>query len=316
MSQKSQKNKHVNDNTPAFTSPDGILVRINRGGNKIQFIRDLCRNEEITHVQFRILVPLVDMSNEGTHEDSGRWGKAWMSVETLAKESGCSERAVQDNMPLLEAAGIVKVKRDLTDDGKPKGGRSNVNEFWLTGWNKFGAVVEDEKKGARGAPFGEKERVHAAPDKGARGSEKGAHRAPDSTYRPYAETQPKDSTAAASGERGPAAVDLSFDGSEQKPEPANGNEIAPWPVDIDARFMKIYPKGGDLRKISAALDEIRREGLTDYRDILRGATYYARDEARKIAAGYAMGPENFLTKRVYVGYQQNHRPKSEKKVAI
>lgn len=207
------RKKNSKQENQAFESPDGVLIQINRGGNKMQFIRDLCRTKEITHVQFRMLVPLVDMSNEGTHDNPELWGKAWMKVDTLAYESGCSERAIQDNMPLLEAAGIVKVKRDLTNDGRPKGGRSNYNEYWLDGWNKFGAVSEDHEKGAHRAPFSESEKGArgsgkgaACSGKGARGSKKGAHGAPDSTY--LLNPEPNQYTPPAAPRReGPADLD-------------------------------------------------------------------------------------------------------------
>ncbi|UPK17595.1 hypothetical protein [Bradyrhizobium sp. 131] len=324
--QNSRKNKHANDNTPVFESPDGILIRINRGGNKMQFVRDLCRNEKITHVQFRMLVPLVDASNEGAHENPSLWGKSWMNVETLAKESGCSVRAVKDNMPLLEAAGIVKVKRDLTDDGRPKGGRSNVNEYWLPGWNRFGAVDEDQTKGAHGGPFSKEQTVHPAAENGARGSKNGArgsenraHHAPDSTYSPHSETPPKDPTQAvpASGKRGPAAGSVDDDRPQSKP--ANDHvEIEPWPEDIEAmvdKFQSYYPKGGDRSKIADALEEIRREGNTEFRDILRGASNYKRESAGTDPQWITF-PENFLRKRGWKGYQQDHRQRPKPSMAI
>lgn len=284
----------------------------------MQFIRDLCRNEKITHVQFRMLVPLVDMSNEGTHEDSELWGKAWMKVETLAKESGCSERAVQDNMPLLEAAGIVKVKRDLTDDGRPKGGRSNVNEYWLPGWNKFGAVDESEN-GARGAPFGKSERVQPAPETVQPAPEKGAPAAHDSADAPLSKTPPKDppQAAPASGERGPAVGSVDEDGHQSKPANENA-KVEPWPDDIYVtvdKFLSYYPKGGDRTKIAEALEEIRREGKTEFRDILRGASNYKRENA-STDPQWIKTPENFLRKRLWTGFQRDNRRRPEMAMAI
>lgn len=322
MSRNSEKRKHDN---LAFKSPDGGLIQINRGGNKMQFIRDLCRNEKITHVQFRMLVPLVDMSNEGTHEDSELWGKAWMKVETLAKESGCSERAVQDNIPLLEAAGIVKVKRDLTDDGRPKGGRSNVNEYWLPGWNKFGAVDEPEN-GARGAPSGKSERVQSAPETVQSAPEtvqpapeKGAPAAHDSADAPFSKTPPKDppQAAAASGERGPAVGSVDDDGQQSKPANENA-KVEPWPDDIYFmvdKFLSYYPKGGDRTKIAEALEEIRREGKTEFRDVLRGASNYKRENA-STDTQWIKTPENFLRKRLWTGFQRDNRRRPEMAMAI
>ncbi|MBB4426587.1 hypothetical protein GGD66_005157 [Bradyrhizobium sp. CIR48] len=320
MKRPFKKNKQDN---PAFKSPDGDLIQINRGGNKMQFIRDLCRNEKITHVQFRMLVPLVDMSNEGTHEDSELWGKAWMKVETLAKESGCSERAVQNNMPLLEAAGIVKVRRDLTDDGRPKGGRSNVNEYWLPGWNKFGAVDESEN-GERGAPSGKSERVQpapetvqSAPETVQPAPEKGAPAAHDSADAPFSKTPPKDTpqAAAASGERGPVG---SLDDDRQSKPATEDAKIEPWPDDINVmvdKFLSYYPKGGDRTKIAQALEEIRREGKTEFRDILRGASNYKRENA-STDPQWIKNPENFLRNRLWTGFQHDNRRRPEMAMAI
>ncbi|MGY4234955.1 hypothetical protein ACVIIW_003902 [Bradyrhizobium sp. USDA 4449] len=277
--QNRRKNKHANDNTPAFTSPDGILVRINRGGNKMQFIRDLCRNEKISHVQFRMLVPLVDMSNEGTHEDSKLWGKAWMNVETLATESGCSERAVQDNMPLLEALGIVKVKRDLTDDGRPKGGRSNFNEYWLPGWNRFGAANENQAEDADDAPLEKKERVRAAPEKGAcgsekgaSGSEKGAQRAPDSTHSPHSKTPPKDPPASDERAHQAAGSQAGGEGS-MSPEDVRYVEAA---EKIWLMFQRAPAKEHD-EFVKYFVEDCRAGVITKSEQVRHGLKCYMRD---------------------------------------
>lgn len=324
------RTKNSKPENPVFESPDGIEIQINRGGNKMQLIRDLCRNKKITHVQFRMLVPLADMSNEGTHENPELWGKSWLNVETLAKESGCSERAIQDNMPLLEAAGIVKVKRDLTDDGRPKGGRSNFNEYWLPGWNKFGAVSKDQEKGAQDAPFSQSEKGArgsekgaASSRKGARGSGKGAHGAPDSTHLPNPE--PNLSIQPAAPRREGPAGGLNVGGDAQRQKGANDNvkqddadqgaKVAPWPVDMYQRFMDIYPKGGSPMKVKKELARIEREGRTDYRDILRGATNYKREKAG-VEPRYISEPENFLRDGLQEGYQKDHRPKPKCNVAI
>lgn len=322
---KSRKNKHANDNTAGFKSPDGTLIRINRGGNKMQFVRDLCRNEKITPIQFRILVPLVDTSNEGTDDDSSRWGKSWLSLENLAKESGCSKRAVEKNLPKLEAAGIVKVWRDLNDEGRATGGKSNVNEYWLYGWNKFGAVLDEDNSEQR-SPFenqnserGTEKQRTADRETANAGPENSERRSPDSTYSPHSETQPKDPTQAepASGKRGPAAG--SVDDDRPRSKPANDNvEIEPWPEDIEAmvdKFQSYYPKGGDRSKIADALEEIRREGNTEFRDILRGASNYKRESAGTDPQWITF-PENFLRKRGWKGYQQDHRQRPQPSMAI
>lgn len=331
------RTKNSKQDNPVFESPDGIRIQINRGGNKMQFIRDLCRNKKITPVQFRMLVPLVDTSNEGTDDDRSRWGKSWLSLPALAVESGCSKKAIQENMPKLEAAGIVKVTRDLDEDGRSKGGRSNVNEYWLTGWNRFGAVSGEDEKGEPGSLFekgkgerGSKKegaRLHktgrAAPINGERG-------APDSTYLPNPELNPSTQPAASRRERLAGGLDVGSDDriettvpeGHRSPETAqarasNDNQPADddWPSDIVDKFQSCYRKGGDRKKISKALDEIRREGQTNYRDILRGASNYS-SEKKRTESRYIKSPENFLTERFWRGYQQDNRSKPQKRVAI
>jgi len=241
MSQKTEKGKA----NPEFESPDGVRIQINRGGNKMQFVRDLCRNKKITPIQFRILVPLVDTSNEGTDNDRSRWGKSWLSLENLAKESGCSKRAVEKNLPKLEAAGIVKIWRDLDGNGRPTGGKSNVNEYWLYGWNTFGAVLDEENSEQR-SPFenGNSERgteKQRTADRGTAnaGPENSEQHSPDSTYPPHSETPPTTPSAPASSDRGPAADDQSHVVSgAAKIRLAAGNDNQPTKDDDTAQYRK------------------------------------------------------------------------------
>ncbi|UPT99424.1 helix-turn-helix domain-containing protein [Bradyrhizobium barranii subsp. apii] len=309
--------------TPAFKSPDGVRIKINRGGNKMQFVRDLCRNDEITAIQFRILVPLVDTSNEGTDDDHSRWGKSWLSLEKLARESGCSKRAVEKNLPKLEKIGILVVARDLNDEGRPTGGKSHVNEYWLPGWNKFGAISEDmgenEVRSSPADKSGEREttkqRTAAQRTANARPvNSEGC--SPDSTSSPNQETQPKDPTKAApkSCESEPAGG--LADDHHPRPNPANdNNEIGSWPDDIVDRFQSLYPKGGDRSKISEALEEIRREGKTEFHDILRGVSNYRRENA-DTPPKFMAAPENFLMRRLWMGYQRDNRPRPRPSMAI
>lgn len=328
MTQTSRKNNRSHDNmTPAVTSPDGIRIRINRGGNKMQFIRDLCRNEKITHVQFRILVPLVDTSNEGTHENPELWGKSWMNVETLAKESGCSERAVQDNLPLLEAAGIVKVKRD------PKGGRSKVNEYWLPGWNRFGAVCDDKEKGAPCAPFNgmervqpAPERVHVAPKRVHAAPEMGAPCAPDSTHLPNPQhnsyTQP-----AASLRSGPAGVE--FGEGRAQPQPVNDNadcgrearsagndnRLGDWPDDWRDQFWNAFPVRKNREKAEAKLISLATSGIK-LKPILTAARRHARELGAETQ--YCKDPVAWMNDEPWLDNEKiaERRLKSRKRTAI
>lgn len=322
MSRKTERSKLRSN--PEFESPDGVRIQINRGGNKMQFIRDLCRNKKITAIQFRMLVPLVDASNEGTDDDRSRWGKSWLSLENLAKESGCSKRAVEKNLPKLEKAGIVVVARDLDDEGRSTGGKSHVNEYWLPGWNKFGAVSQGDVNSEQRSPFedgnserGTEKQRTADQQTANAGRANSERRSPDSPHSPNPETQPNPTQSApASGERGPA-VDLNDD--RQPPKPANENvEIEPRPYDINAmvdKFLSYYPRGGDYTKIAEALDEIRREGKTEFKDILRGASNYKRESA-STDPQWITNPENFLRKRLWKGYQQDHRQRPQPAMAI
>ncbi|WP_316228322.1 hypothetical protein [Bradyrhizobium sp. SZCCHNR1039] len=301
MSQKTEKSK----SNPEFESPDGVRIQINRGGNKMQFVRDLCRNKKITPIQFRILVPLVDTSNEGTDDDRSRWGKSWLSLENLAKESGCSKRAVEKNLPKLEAADIVKVWRDLDDDGRPTGGKSNVNEYWLYGWNKFGAVVEDGNSERR-SPFedgnserGTSKQRTADQQTANAGPGNSEQRSPDSTYRPYSKTQPKDPTQAApaSGERGPAGGLNDQDQTSNHPS-ANDNDT---PEEAHIRkcfndFWALYPRKIGKDEAFREFRKIAMSGEVSSAEIMRGLSMY-RKSIERSEPRFVLGPARWLRER-------------------
>lgn len=316
--QKSRQNKHANDNTPpAFTSPDGIRIRINRGGNKMQFVRDLCRNKKIKPIQFRILVPLVDSSNEGTADDRSRWGKSWLSLENLAKESGCSKRAVEKNLPKLEAMGIVKVWRDLDDDGRATGGKSNVNEYWLFGWNKYGAVT-DEGNSEQRSPFedGNSERGttkqrtadQQTANAGPRNSER---RSPDSTYSPHSETPHKDPTQAApaSGERGPA--DENDVGSDDRKDDGRREQYRKAGEKIWLMFHKAPVEQHD-GFIELFVELAQAGEITNSEEVRYGLVCHLRDTEPK----WQKGPVNFLKKKVWKTYRPTASGAGEKRMAI
>jgi hypothetical protein len=104
-------------------------------------------------------------------------GTCWPSVATLARRVGASERAVQQWLRLLEARGY------LARRGPRRGGRARPTVYHLT-----------LAKGAPAAPF--------VAEKGARGSQKGAPRAPEPTREPGSSSSTP--PAEASGRRAPA----------------------------------------------------------------------------------------------------------------
>jgi hypothetical protein len=327
MPQTSHKNKQSNDmTTPVFESPDGIRIRINRGGNKMQFIRDLCRNKEITDVQFRILVPLVDTSNEGTDDNCSRWGKSWLSLESLALESGCSKRAVEKNLPKLEAAGIVSVTREINDAGRSKGGRSNVNEYWLPGWNRFGVIRADEEKSERPSPLNEvnSERVarkqrtvyQATANAGRRNSER---RSPDSTYLPDPEEHSQQTQSASSRRSGPVG---SFDGDGQHQvandndkihelQPVDDNQLCNWPDDWRDQFWDAFPERKNVKKAEAELISIAKAGL-GFESLMIATRRYANTNPT-----YCRNPVEWLDDEPWRdNAKRRQRPRSIKRAAI
>ncbi|WP_439373826.1 hypothetical protein [Bradyrhizobium sp. DASA03120] len=94
-----------------------------------------------------------------------------------------------------------------------------------------------------------------------------------------------------------------------------GAKVAPWPVDMYQKFMDIYPKGGSPMKIKKELDRIEREGRTDYRFILKGASNYKR-EKEGTQSQFISDPANFLRDGVYEGYQKEPPSRYKRTAAI
>lgn len=289
----------------------------------MQFIRDLCRTKKITAIQFRILVPLVDTSNEGTDGDRSRWGKSWLSLESLALESGCSKRAVEKNLPKLEAAGIVKVTRDLNDDGRSKGGRSNVNEYWLTGWNRFGAVKSGEEISEPGSLYDGDNSVRetgkqrmADQETANGGQENSERRAPDSTYRSHLEVPNQERHAASRRTR--PAEDGRFKGGPN-PKAANENAIFRpadhnWPEDWKEQFWQAYPDRKNVLKAEAKLISFAKAGLR-LESILIAARRYDRYLGPEI--GFCKDPVTWMSDEPWKGNAKHaSRPKSKVVTAI
>lgn len=268
------------------------------------------------------------------HYDS-RVGYAYASVPTMTREAGykpSSTKTLNRGLTEIHDKGAFKVVR--------RTGAANTHHICpIMSWFraeyehllKSGRVEEDEFADIRDGENNsgsqpelksgsEQEKAGSEPNNSGSqpnnsGSEpKNAGSGPDeegSVKKASEEDQEKrikPRGAPASGERGPDVG--SVDDDRPRTKPANDNEIKPWPEDIVSRFMKLYPKGGDLKKVAEALEEIRREGRTEYSDVLRGVRNYAMEKA-DTPPDFIKAPENFLKDRLWEGYRQDRRPKSQ-----
>lgn len=337
----SRNNAKIKFEAPVLTSPEGVKIQIT-AGRKLQEIRSYAEDPEITDAQFRALVCLVDRLNEGRSGDESRWGSAYPNYETIAKDIAKDERAAKRIIKELKTGRreirsksgerkLVPCKAVLNVKSTKKGKSDEVNEYRLKNW---GAFVVAPAEGAFTAPQ-QSEKGAVTGQKGCGDQSEGvrsparkrAVTAPDSSHLPSPEKHPTNppQLAPASGERGPAGCSMS-DEDPQRHQAANDNAghedadsrspqqgepvIPPggeWPDDMPDKFMSYYPKGGDLGKVSEALEEIRLEGLTDYQDILRGAKNYNHENAQ-VERGHIKRPENFLRERSYRGYQKDNQP--------
>jgi hypothetical protein len=230
MSQTYRKNKNSNDTTLAkvITSPDGTEIQIT-AGRKLQRIRSLASDPEITDAQFRALVCIIDRLNEGREgTDESRWGSAYPNFETLAKDIAKDERAAKRIIKELESGQrqtrsggvttLVPCKSVLTvQRSKDEDEKDNVNLYRLKEWGAFAIAPSGEgavtcnAEGAvtcKGADTCKEGCGHL--QGGVRSPvREGAVTAPDSTYLLTSETHLTDSPqlAPASGEREPADLD-------------------------------------------------------------------------------------------------------------
>jgi hypothetical protein len=277
-------------------------------------------------------------ANALAHYDS-RKGYAWASVEKMTRESGYAPTSTKTlNRGLLEihAKGAFKVVRT-------KGGATNThhicpNMSWFRAeyelLRKSGRVEEDKFADIRDDDQ-EEDNSGSQPEVNSGSEQKNSGSGldnsgsqpnnpgsgpdeEDSTKKTPEEDQKKRATpreqAPASGERRPAGGLVDDDRPQSRP--ANDNaEIEPWPDDIVDKFQTHYPKGGDRSKIAEALEEIRREGKTEFRDLLRGASNYKR-ERTGAEPKYVKNPENFVKERLWTGYQRDNRPPLKMAAAI
>lgn len=189
--------------------PYGVELQIT-AGNKLKFITAVqsAPKRELSDLQKRLYIRMIDKINEGRGDDPERYGHAYPNFLTLARECGCTVSAAKNNIAALETGVMkgrkradgtreadkviperwrIKVKR-LGERGK--GGAGRFNMYWLPLWNVFGAVDSDQN-GLRETVHGEdrSETVHedsktvrddAETVHGAHGN--GPRRGPDSPY--------------------------------------------------------------------------------------------------------------------------------------
>ena len=326
--QKTRKNK-LSD-APILSTLEGDEYKIT-AGRKLQEARSYCRDPEITDAQFRALFVIIDRLNDGRIDEESRWGSAYPSYGTLAADIGKDERAAKRIIKELTTGqrekrskygerSLVPCKAVLNVKSTKSGKTDEVNEYRMKTLGAF--AITDEGKGAvteprggRGAGPGE-EGGGDRSEGGRSPEERGAVNALDSSYLPPSEIPLIDPphVPPASGQRVPAVAMFVGD-AEKQSDAMNDDKVEPWPDDIVDKFQSHYPKGGDRSKIVQALEEIRREGRTEYRDILRGASNY-RGENVGVEPRYLKSPENFLKGRLWTGYQKDNRPKPKKVAAI
>lgn len=138
-----------NSKPTPIESPDGIRIQISTG-NKMKFRNAIHADRELPELMKSILYFLVDKTNEGYGDDPQRFGWAYPLPSTIAKNCGCSERAVWDNLVALEdgvtKSGVIIPERwriRVNRHGQQKrkgGGRNKRSWYFLNAWHEFGAV--------------------------------------------------------------------------------------------------------------------------------------------------------------------------------
>ncbi|MET4359922.1 DNA-binding transcriptional regulator YhcF (GntR family) [Bradyrhizobium sp. LB8.2] len=241
---------------------------------------------------------------------NNKTGQCDPSHATIASEIGVSESTVKRSFKRLADAGFITTTAKFFK-GRKSSSQVDIQfqkgESWIIKSDEDWSSVTDRSV-TDDATIG-----HQCPPRSVADDTDARSLMTDKHSEQNPEKEPsEENTRNAPRQQGPVGRDGDVDGDEARPTPPGGN----WPADMVEKFQSHYPKGGDRTKISEALEAIRLEGLTDYRDILRGAKYYTRDERKKIEDGFALKPENFLTKRLYTGYQKDNRPKPRMHMAI
>ncbi|MCK1578699.1 hypothetical protein IVB03_03635 [Bradyrhizobium sp. 168] len=283
-------------------------------------------------------------ANALAHYDS-RKGYAYASVETMAREAGyapTSTKTLNRGLTEIHEIGAFSVKRT-------RGGAKNThhmcpNMAWFRAEyellrksrklddDEFADIrdVEGDRPGSQpeiNNPGSELENTGSELDNsGSQLSNRGSEPDEEDCKKKTLEKDQKKTikgvpAAARSGQFGHS--DVADDAQCQNATNDNvkqddadlGAKVAPWPVDMYQKFMDIYPKGGNPMKIKRALDRIEREGRTDYRLILKGASNYKR-EKEGTQSQFISDPANFLRDGVYEGYQKEPPSRYKRTAAI
>lgn len=283
--------------SPILTSPDGVKIQITQG-RKMKFISHA--NSSLSHLEGKVMAVLIDKTNEGSKCDPSRYGLAWPSVKTMMEKTRGSLSGVKKVLKKLQEAGLIRIT-NADSEGKNRGGRSKVNEYWLPGWNVFGLVSDDDEKGALGDLLGSEKSAlnddktgHSVAETGHSVPTNRSLSDPDSTHLLASEPNSKEIQRAVGaltgddmdGKQAGAVTD-----DRPAPQPANDNNA--WPVDAFDRFWGLYLNKVDKKKAKESFDRLARSGKVDYRFFMKSAKAYS-DLKRGTNANFFLSPVTFI----------------------
>lgn len=158
MTENSKKSK---SEAPILTTPEGVKIQVT-AGRKLQQIRALMRDPEISDAQFRVLSCLIDRLNDGKKDHESRWGSAYPRYEKLADDVAKDVRATKRIIKELETGqretrtgGVTKLvscKAALNvERNKDESGQDKSNQYRLKEWGAF--VVKADGEGAVPSPL-------------------------------------------------------------------------------------------------------------------------------------------------------------------
>ncbi|WP_316158587.1 MULTISPECIES: helix-turn-helix domain-containing protein [unclassified Bradyrhizobium] len=271
--------------------PYGVRIQVT-AGNKLKFITAVQRapKKELSDLQKRLYMRMIDKTNEGYGDDQGKHGHCYPNFVTLAEECGCTVSAVKANIAALET-GVMKGRKrpDGTREAdkiiparwrikvkrkgeRGKGGAGRHNIYWLPLWNEFGAVEGDKngpaetvhdgdrlEKVRKKTVHGDSKTVHEDSETvhGAHGN--GLRRGPDSPQHSPHKFTSEDTTypfEPASGERLPA--DLFVEGDERFPK-ARWYRASYWWFSMEDMDDAMELHGLSHGEVDAKIDEFVAE---------------------------------------------------------